>query len=272
MEPKIVASGPNCDLSHLNLDGRDFSNQDLSYSDFHGSSLQGANFTGSILYGANFVSTNLIGAVFTGAKLIDPSVPFTNKELSDFQQEGEDIVVWEQDNLRIDAWPDDDQGYIFVDGPPAGLSGDVAELYDSLFTTGRLFRWPESRHFRATETTRKPAWFFVDTWDLFCASTDDPYRVFEDGMEFFFTEPWQAFEQSWIRSYVLHNATACFAMCEHNQSTIWPDAEQISDYPIFNCPPALVWSLVGTSTDDEWSYIEEPQDECRVCQGEYSND
>lgn len=270
MEPNIVETGPNSDLSHLNLDGCDFSNQDLCYSDFHGSSLQGADFTGSILYGTNFVSTNLRGAVFTGAQLIDPSVPFTDHELSDFLDEGAEIVTDEQDSLRENLSPERIDGYIYVDGPPTGLSGDVAELVDSLFTTGRLFRWPESRHFRAPAMERVPTWFAIDTWTMFCTASDDPYQIYEDGERFFFSAEWMAFERTWIRSYVLHNAATCFAFSEHDRFTVWPGPEQISDYPFFNGPPALVWSSIGISMDDESLCVDSSRAECMICNGEFS--
>lgn len=258
-----VNVGPNCDLSHRILDGHDFSGLDLRYSDFHGSSLRNANFTNSVLHGANFVLTCLVGADFSSSKLIDPAVPFTDKEFSDYQQEGEDLAVEQQDRLREENWPDQ-RDYYFEHLDHGTTPFD--RFIDALFATPKFFRWPASRHYRASESFRIPRWFSWDnTWDFFLTV---PGNHEEEGFPFFDKPEWLRFERNWVRSYVLHNAAACFDQCEHDGTTRWAGDDEIRDYPYFNLPPQLKWAEIDLKYwDDPVTFTLTAPEECNICSG-----
>lgn len=261
-----VEVGPNCDLSHRSLDDHDFSGLDLRYSDFHGSSLRNTNFRNSVLYGVNFVSTALSGADFSSSKLVDPAVPFTNLELSEYLQEGMDLAVHERDQRRMENGPD--QVGNVTGHPDRGIT-QFDEDVDALFTSSKLFRWPASRHYRSQETSRIPRWFSWDNmWDFFLVVPGD---VHEEGYSFFEKLEWQTFERNWVRSFVLHNAAACFDQCAYDDTTCWATADEIRNYPYFNMPPQLKWAEIdATYRDDPTQYAVTAKEDCDICSGWYA--
>ena len=150
-------------------------------------------------------------------------------------------------------------------------------FYDLLFNTRIFVNWPDSDHNREKQQYSEGWWpYWVDPllfYDCFerlpvCELAYDlPFPWFAENFypeEFLtgFLTLWKSFS----RSFYMHNSAACFDPCEYNSSTIWPHSDHLSDYPIWNSPPLLEWSLGGLSHCwESWGWVSYLSSECMIC-------
>lgn len=221
------------DLRNFDFSGRDLSDFDFSHTD-----LRGANFSHCTLHAANFSGADIRGTVFTGASFYDPA--FREAFIEDPLNPRDKFPRW--------TWHD-----------------EHCECYGKTDDDGNDLRCSDFQHFadeRVNKVWERPESNFMGVYLIAWNDNNALERVIEMFYEDRTVDGWTWRELDFESTKFIdviwsinwsrwaHNEAAFFLSALHDETTVWPDQEHLDDFPYWNQPNRVDWSLIGVFVDE----------------------